>query len=123
MNWDRVESVDVTLDGKTVTMTRLMLDSEEKAVWMADGREADMESVMNGLSAMTSTGTPDGTSGKEELISFTVRQTSKKFPEIKLTFRTYDEENCVADRDGVKMLCTKSTVDTIIETTKERLGI
>ena len=80
--------------------------------------------ISRALSAMTSTGTPTGSSyGKDELISFTVRQTSKKFPEITLTFRAYDEENCVADRDGVKMLCTKSTVDTIIETTKERLGI
>lgn len=109
LDWDTVDSIDVTMDGatRTIQITREEVEvtdddgettSETVTTYTWDGAELDedlADEVRTILSGLTATGEA-GSSGGEELVTLTFHRTADAYTEVTLTLAYYDASSCLA---------------------------
>lgn len=113
-DFDEVTSMDITLDGETVTLTSDM-DGKER-VWSHDGAEIDMEELQDALEALTAEEfTSERATGQKE-IGVTLHLDRQDFPEVSIALYRYDGTNCLAAVDGTPTaLIPRSEAVTLME--------
>jgi hypothetical protein len=87
MDWSAVTDFDVTIGGKTHTVT--VTQGTDAATYKLDGNTASTEAVQavtDALDALTYSGSADKTYSGEAALSFTFRQKSVGFPKVTLSF-------------------------------------
>lgn len=133
MDWDTVDSVDITLDGATYHLdksTQEVTDEEteettEETVWTLtdEDLEVDLESVLTLLDDMESTGTLSGSDPElGDEITFVFNRNTDSFQTVTLTFSQYDSSSCLVTLDGeTRLLVDRTSVDELIETFQSAL--
>ena len=127
MNWDSVDSMDVSLDGKTYTvvfegnqkLTAIDGETAEQAVYTCNGQTLDstaMQSLLDSIYAMKSTETvTESASGRGEAISFTFHRNTKTYAEMTLTFYQYNSASyLVTFTDQPTRLVDSASVSTML---------
>ncbi len=97
-DFDEVTGMDVTLDGKTYTLTSQKDGKERK--WLYQEEEIDIDDLQDALKSLT-TGefTSERASGQQE-ISLTLHLDNEDYPEVTITLYRYDGTQCLAVVDG-----------------------
>lgn len=113
-DFDEVTSMDITLDGETVTLT-----SEEEGkerVWSHDGEEIDMEELQDALTDLTAEEfTSERATGQRE-IGVTLHLDREDTTELGIVLYRYDGTSCLAVVDGTPTaLIPRSEAVTLME--------
>lgn len=132
MDWNTVKSVAVTLDGREYELVRGLeekTDDEgnatEETVWKLDGTETEFASVLESLTAMTSSGYAGGTAPEREPeIAFRIYRDRENFSEVELAFYSYNSASCLVTLDGTPTVTVKrETVADLVESVSKLLKI
>lgn len=131
MDWNSVTVIEILLNGESYMLTKEIQevssddetstdaesDTENKAIWLLDGTEIAIESVLEQLTSLTSDGYATGiVPERSEEISFIIHQDSENFPEITLTFYTYNSTSCLTTlNDNSTVFVTREDVISIVE--------
>lgn len=121
MDWDTVTAIDVTVDGRSYTVTRQVTDEDggesQEAVYLLDGSEVEFQELLDDLNAMASTGSAVGlTPERSALVSFTFHRNTDAFSQVELVFYQYDSANCLVSLDGeVVLLAAREDVEAVAE--------
>ena len=124
MDWDGVTAVDVSLDGNNYHFEKVekeVTDDDENTtteiVWDLEGEEKDIQSVLDSLTEMASSGSEDDIDSRGEvMINFVFYQDSENFPEVTLDFYRYNASSCLVSLNGeMRLLAPKDSVDTLAE--------
>lgn len=114
MDWDTVQSVTVTLDGESYTLTgasEQVTDASgnvaEKTVWSCGGRDTDFASVLDSLTDMASNGYASGNPEGQPEITFRIFRDRESFSEVALCFYAYNSASCLVTLDGVPTVTVK----------------
>ena len=106
-----VSQLDITLDGKTYTITSLT-DGESRSYYYQE-ELVDLTDIQNALTALTADSfTTEAPAGKKE-ISLTVTLDVEDSPTVQLEFYQYDGSYCLTVIDGepVSLVARSSVVD------------
>lgn len=121
---DTVESVDITLDGESYHVEKLVEettdeegDTTQQTVWTLDGEEVEFQSVFTALTGLESTGSEEGlTPERGAEISFTFHRNTDTYQTLTLTFYQYDSANCLVEFNGeTRLLAGRDSVLDIVE--------
>ncbi len=142
MDWDTVDSVDMTLDGKTYTFERNTReakvetessssdsssasdDSESETTtetyWTYNGKEVAAGDVFNSITSLESTGDALGISPtRSEEISFTIHRQRDTFADVTITFYQYDSESCLTVlNDDTTVFVARSSISDLKDAAK-----
>lgn len=108
-----VSQLDITLDGKTYTITSLT-DGESRSYYYQE-ELVDLTDIQNALTALTADSfTTETPTGKKE-ISLTVTLDLENTPSVQIEFYQYDGSSCLAVVDGepVSLVARSSVVDLV----------
>lgn len=113
-DFDEVTSMDITLDGETVTLTSEE-DGKER-VWSCDGEEIDMEELRDALTDLTAEEfTSERATGQRE-IGVTLHLDREDTTELGIVLYRYDGTRCLAVVDGTPTaLIPRSEAVTLME--------
>ena len=96
--FDRVTSVDITLEGTDYTITSEG-DDEERTFYYGE-EEVDLGDLRSALAdALAAEFTSEAPTQKEE-IRLTLHLDSEAYPQTELVFYRYDGDSCLAVADG-----------------------
>ena len=124
MDWEEVTAVDVSLEGVTYhfekaeeTVTDDDGNETTQTVWQRDGKESDVQNLLDSLTDMASTGSTDSAeAGDEAQISFVIYRDREDFSQVELDFYRYNGSSSVTSLDGdMRLLVSKDSVDALIE--------
>ena len=124
MDWDTVTAIDVTVDGRSYTVTRQVTDvtdedgeESQEAVYLLDGAEVEFQELLDALNAMASTGSAVGLiPERSALVAFTFHRNTDAFSQVELVFYQYDSANCLVSLDGeVVLLAAREDVEAVAE--------
>lgn len=124
MDWDTVTAIDISLDGTEYHVERSVEEvtdeegeTSEKTVYRLDGAELELESVLDELLELESTGSQDGlTPQREAVLSFQFYRNTETFQQVELTFYRYDSEYCLVELNGeARLFADRETMDGIAE--------
>ena len=97
-NFDEVTGMDVTLDGKTYTLTSQKDGKERK--WLYQEEEIDIDDFQDALESLAAGEfTSERASGQQE-ISLTLHLDNEDYPEVTITLYRHDGTQCLAAVDG-----------------------
>lgn len=97
-NFDEVTGMDVTLDGKTYTLTSQKDGKERK--WLYQEEEIDIDDFQDALESIAAGEfTSERASGQQE-ISLTLHLDNEDYPEVTITLYRHDGTQCLAAVDG-----------------------
>ena len=109
LDWELVESLDVTIDGETYTIEHGETDT-------VNGEEVDLSDVMDAIDALEVSEFNSETPSKKEEIAFAVHLDSEDFPSLTIALYQYDGENCLAQLDGETLgLVSRSLAVDVVE--------
>lgn len=108
MDWDTLESMEVTLDGETyefVKEIKSVTDEEgnttEETVYTLNGETVDVQGIFDALDAVSTAGYAAGlTPERSEEIRLLFRRDRETFPEVELVFYQYDSSSCMTVLNG-----------------------
>ena len=108
MDWDTVESVTVTLDGNSYEFERSYQETTDtdgntvkEAVYLLEGEETELQTVLDTLTALASTGYANGAQPERNAeIQFVFHRNTDTFSQVELTVYQYDSTGCLVLRDG-----------------------
>ena len=124
LDGDTVESVDITLDGETYHVERMVEETTDEdgnttqeTIWTLDGTEIDFQGVFSDLAALTSTGSQDGlTPERSAEISFIFHRNTSDYQTIELTFYQYDSTSCLVSLNGeTRLFVDREDIVSIVE--------
>ena len=93
-----MSDIDVTLDGKTYTLTSQKDGKERK--WLYQEEEIDIDDLQDALENLSAGEfTSERASGQQE-ISLTLHLDNEDYPEITITLYRHDGTQCLAAVDG-----------------------
>lgn len=131
MDWDTVTKISVTLDGIHYDFRpdiRENTDDEgsptQERIWTLEGRETELETVLEDLTDMESSGyatglTPEG----ESRIAFQICRDRAAFGEVELAFFTYTSTDCVVTLEGsATVTVSREKVEALIQKISELLA-
>ena len=123
MDWETVETVTVTLDGKKYLFERSLKEvagedgsSAQAVVYLLDGQEADLQPVLDTLVSVDTTGYANGAMPERgEEIRFHFERNTLDYAQIELVIYQYDSSTCLVLRDGVPtvFVSRENTVDLV----------
>lgn len=97
-DFDEVTDIDVTLDGKTYTLTSQKDGKARK--WLYQEEEIDIDDLQDALEGLTAGEfTSERASGQQE-ISLTLHLDSEDYPEVAITLYRHDGTQCLTAVDG-----------------------
>lgn len=100
-SFEHVQSLSVTLDGMSYTLTREEEAGEdEAAVWSWNGASVDISSVEAALTALSVSSFDSSAGAGPEEISLTAVLDLEGNPEVSVALYRADGETCVAEADG-----------------------
>ena len=124
MDWDTVESIDVTVDGKTFTLKRKSEDSGETdddgnaietSVWKLNGETVDIGSYLTQLNSLSGTRTNGLTEG-DEYVKFEIHRSTDTYSDMTLVFGIYSDDNYTVTLDGsTNILIDKDSADNVLQ--------
>lgn len=130
MDWDKVSSMDITLDGETYTLriTRTTSTDEDgnetqEVTYTLDGEEVDGDSILDALDDLISTGyaAEDPAENPEE-IRFVIHQNNQNFPEVELVFYRYNSTSCMVTLNGEPtVFVNRADVVSLVETVNDQV--
>jgi len=101
---DTVYQMEITLEGKTYTLTRdeeaEAKSDEEVAVWKYGDETAVFSDLSNALSGLTADGFTDSAQPGKQEIALTLYLHNDNFPEVSVILYRYDGTDCLAKVDG-----------------------
>ena len=130
MDWDKVSSMDITLDGETYTLriTRTTSTDEDgnetqEVTYTLDGEEVDGDSILDALDDLTSTGYAAEDPGENpEEIRFVIHQNHQNFPEVELVFYRYNSTSCMVTLNGEPtVFVNRADVVSLVETVNDQV--
>ena len=123
MDWETVETVTVTLDGKKYLFERSLKEvagedgsAAQEVVYLLDGQEADLQPVLDTLVSVDTTGYANGAMPERgEVIRFHFERNTLDYAQIELVIYQYDSSTCLVLRDGVPtvFVSRENTVDLV----------
>ena len=124
MDWDTVDSIDVTVDGATYTVVKSVQEvtdddgsTSEETVWTLDGEEVALTSLLSSLNSLDSAGAaPTSEPQRSAQLSFLFHRNTETFPEVELIFYEYDSTTCLVSLDGeIRLTASREDVDGLAE--------
>lgn len=108
MDWDRVNTVTVTLDGADHTFTRSEKETTDdegntttETIWLLGGEETSLSDVLTTVTGLSATGTATGlTPAGDAMLQLTIARERERFAVVELTIYPYSSENCLVTLDG-----------------------
>lgn len=125
MDWDEMTAVDLILDGVTyhiekTTQTETDEDGNETetTVFLLEDTELDstvVDDMLSALNAMEPLEQKDGLTASEDgEIAFRFYQNSEDYPEVELSFGSYDSTSCTVTLMGqTRLLVAKEDVESV----------
>lgn len=94
MDWTTVTSVDVELDGQTVTINQF------EGTWSISSTDVDAKTVLEALGVMPATPAADlSAEGLTTELKLTIHRNTENFNPVVLTFYRYNGTNCIMQLD------------------------
>ena len=124
MDWDTVDSIDVTVDGATYTVVKSVQEvtdddgsTSEETVWTLDGEEVALTSLLSSLNSLDSAGAaPTSEPQRSAQLSFLFHRNTETFPEVELIFYEYDSTTCLVSLNGeIRLTAAREDVDGLAE--------
>lgn len=114
MDWDMVDSVDITLDDTVYTLTRLIREvtddegsTSQEIVYQLDSQDIDIGDALESLTDLSSTGYANGAQPQRSPeISFTFHRSDAAYPEVRLVFYQYNADSCLVQLNGESTVFT-----------------
>lgn len=112
MQWEKVSTVEIILDGQTHTLTigtETVTDEEgnttEETVYTMNGEEVNAISILTGLDVLRGSDYAIGVEPqRDEEIRFVIHQGHEVYPVVELVLYQYDSESCLAQLNGESTL-------------------
>lgn len=112
MDWDSVTAMDILLDGETYTVTFETVSSTdedgnvtEERRCLLDGREVNLEKVLNALDDLDASGYAYGvTPDRSREIAFRIYRNRDTYSLVELAFYQYDSTTCLTQLLGESTL-------------------
>lgn len=130
LDFDEVTGLDVELDNERYTFKHSSKDktdengdSQTVKVWTLNGREVELQGVLEEISSLTPTDKGVAkTPQRSAEIRFVFHQSRESFQEVELIFYQYDSENCLVSLNGETGLMVKrEAVQEIIESLRNQV--
>ena len=124
LDFDQVTAMDILLDGATYTLraeTVTESDDEgnttESTVWYLDGERVYPTDLITLLENLSSGGYATGLEPeRSEEIRFVFHRENEKYPEVELSFHTYDSTHCITQLNGTStVLALREEITALIE--------
>lgn len=124
MDWDTVDSIDVTVDGAAYTVVKSVQEvtdddgsTSEETVWTLDGEEVALTSLLSSLNFLDSAGAaPTAEPQRSAQLSFLFHRNTETFPEVELIFYQYDSTTCLVSLNGeIRLTAAREDVDGLAE--------
>lgn len=128
MDWEDVTGVDITLDGTTYTLDKVVQEEEangttsETYVYQLEGQTVEITDALDALADLEVTGSDNGAAPGTEEIAFTFHQDKENFPTVALTFSQYDSSSCLVTLNGEsRLLVSRDGLLDLIDTFRSLL--
>lgn len=110
---DKIQSVDITLDGKTYTLDTKL--EKEEIVWYYNDKKINGDDFKTALYGLETAKFTDEQPSEKEEISLTVHLEDKNYPEVKVELYRYNGNNCLAVLDGepIALVAREHVVDLV----------
>ena len=110
---DEITSMDISLEGKTYTITAE--GKEDDRTWSCDGEEIEIAELKNALESLKADTFTEETATQKEEISVTLHLENENHPEFVVTLYRYDGSDCLAVVNGESRCLVKRslTVDLV----------
>lgn len=110
LDWDKVKSLDFTLDDVTCAITH------KGDKFLYNDEEADFDSVQSAVNALSVGTFNSETPGEKKELEFTVTLDNADYPTLTVAAYRYDGENCLVQLNGETLgLVPRSQVSTLRE--------
>ena len=94
MDWTTVTSVDVELDGQTVTINNI------DGTWSISSKDVEVKTMLDAIAAMSATPQADlSVEGLVAELKLTIHRNTETFNPVVLIFYRYDGTNCIMQLD------------------------
>lgn len=124
MDWDLVDTVDITLDGESYHVEKQIneeTDDEgnvtQETVYVLNGEEIDIMGIFDGMTSLVSTGSVAGAVEESAMeIGFVFNRSTESFAQVELIFYQHDSTSCLVSLNGeTRLLIARSDVASLIE--------
>ena len=128
MDWDTVDSIDITLDGATYHVERSTTEetdddgnTSEKTIYTLNGSEIAIEDILDDLTALSSTGSGENlTPQRDAEIRFLFHRNTESFSEVELTFYQYDSTSCLVGLNGeTRLFVSRDDIVSLAEAVRD----
>lgn len=111
-DFDQVQQIDVTLDGRSDTISR----KKAKGAFSYEGTEVSLETVQSKLEALQAEAFTEEAPAKQKELGLTLHLDSETHPKVQLDLYRYDGTHCLAVIDGTPTaLVSRSSAVALIE--------
>ena len=130
LDWTKLESIDLELDGESVTVTRAVSTPTEEGeepedIYTTGGRSLNPEQVaqwLQRLYEMKAEGV-GADPGRQSLFAFTFHQQSERWPQVRLEFRAYSSTHYLCLVNGeTGYLVPRTTAEMLARYAREALA-
>lgn len=129
MDWTEVTGVDITLDGTTYSLEKVVQEetgedgsTTETYSYQLDGQTVDITDALDSIQDLSVVGSDAGAQGSKAEISFTFHRDTDSYPTVTLTFYAYDSSSCLESLNGEnRLLVDRDGVLELAETLRDLL--
>ncbi len=134
MDWDTVDTLEITLNDVTYTLVRQEVTEETEdedgeittettVTWLLEEEEIAIETILSTLNSLDSTDSAeDVTAERSEMVSFVFYRNTENFTETTLIFYAYDSSTCLVGLEGeTRLFVSRTDIEELVSDLEELL--